>query len=70
MRLLSGLHCIRLRKTKTVYGKRDEHLYAHTYDALAWRPGSEGDDMWAAHTEAVFRQRYAERLTRGESNGM
>lgn len=35
------------------------------YRALAWVPNTEADEMWRAHTEAVFRQRYAERLTRG-----
>jgi hypothetical protein len=45
-------------------GKKVRRIYL----ALAWVPGTDGDAMWAAHTEAEFRQRYAERLTRGESD--
>ncbi len=74
MQLLDGLHAIRLRRLRADQGIQDiismrtdegaYSVYAHTYDALAWQPGTEADAMWRAHTEAVFGEQWRERLTR------
>lgn len=62
MNLLDGLSLVLVGR---VYRDKDYFRVRRTvYTALAWVPGSDGDAMWWAHTEAVFRQRYAERLTR------
>ena len=72
MRLTEGLHATQMRRLKGLTwrgnGKGEPveaYLFAETVDALAWIPGSEGYEMWAAHTEALLRQRYMEKLSRG-----
>ena len=72
MRLTEGLHVTRIRRLKGLMWRgsgRDKSiktgLFTETADALTWTPGSEGYEMWAAHTEALLRQRYMEKLSRG-----
>ena len=66
MRLIEGLHATRIRRLKGLRGNglSQTSLFAETVDALAWVPGSEGYEMWAAHTEALLHQMHMERLSR------
>ena len=66
--LLEGLHATRIRRLKGLRGNglSQTSLFAETVDALAWVPGSEGYEMWAAHTEALLHQMHMERLSRGD----
>ena len=68
MRLTEGLHATQIRWLKGLRGNglSQTSLFAETVDALAWVPGSEGYEMWAAHTEAVLHQMHMERLSRGD----
>ena len=68
MRLTEGLHAIQMRRLKGLRGNglSQTSLFAETVDALAWVPGSEGYEMWAAHTEALLHQMHMERLSRGD----
>ena len=68
MRLIDGLHATRIRRLKGLRGNglSQTSLFAETVDALAWVPGSEGYEMWAAHTEALLHQMHMERLSRGD----
>ena len=68
MRLIEGLHATRIRRLKGLRGNglSQTSLFAETVDALAWVPGSEGYEMWAAHTEALLHQMHMERLSRGD----
>ena len=66
MRLLEGLHITKARRVRREVTKHgNEQVYAHTFSVLAWRPNTDADAMWAAHTEATFAERFGERLTRG-----
>ena len=67
MRLTEGLHATRIRRLKGLRGNglSQTSLFAETVDALAWVPGSEGYEMWAAHTEALVAQSFIEKLSRG-----
>ena len=68
MRLIEGLHTTRIRRLQGLRGNglSQTYLFAETADALVWVPGSEGYEMWAAHTEAVLHQMHMERLSRGD----
>jgi hypothetical protein len=61
VRILEGLDAVKIRRLTLKLYK--EQLYARTSNVLAWLPGFEGDEVWAAHTEVVYRQRKAEELT-------
>jgi len=64
MRLLEGLSTTRMRRLKWAFADAHETVHAHTHNALAWRPDGEGYEMWAAHTEVIYRQWKAEEFTR------
>ena len=68
MRLTEGLYVTQIRRLKGLRGNglSQTSLFAETVDALAWVPGSEGYEMWAAHTEALLHQMHMERLSRGD----
>ncbi len=65
MRILEGLNAVKMRRLKwhAIRAYSEEGISARTTTALAWLPGFEGDEMWAAHTEVVYRQWKAEELT-------
>lgn len=64
MMLLPGLHITQIRLItwpKKLNGRgMDKRIVA----VLAWKPRSDGDDMWLAHTEVVHSQWKAEQLER------
>ncbi|KKN56396.1 hypothetical protein LCGC14_0573070 [marine sediment metagenome] len=65
MLILEGLHMTKARRVRREVTKHgNEQVYAHTFDALAWRPGSEADAMWWEHSVAVFGEKFREELTR------
>lgn len=73
MRLIEGLHVTRIRRLKWEMRRRDgrataDRFYtsAKTVNALVWILGLDemADEMWAAHTEAMLRQKDMEKLTR------
>jgi len=61
MRLLEGLSTTRIRRIVWTRGDSAEVIHAHTSNALAWNPEiSHSYEMWAAHTEVIYRQWFAE----------
>lgn len=70
MKLLYGLHVDWVRRLVFDRFSPDTAVTsAHTFHALCWLPGEEGDDeaeLWRANTEIVYREWLARKLTRGQ----
>ncbi len=65
MKILEGLSTTRIRRIAWTRGDSAEVIHAHTSNALAWNPEiGHSYEMWAAHTEVIYRQWKAEELTR------
>ena len=64
MQLLDGLFFTRIRITKWPTALNGRGMDKQTVDALAWKPGSDADEMWLAITEYANSQREAEQLVR------